>query len=287
MDTKNFNKYVPSILSGLAVVGTAAIAYLSKRNSDTYYKMWSEKFSEKVDTTEQINNDDLEISKKEKVMIFVKSYWPTITATILTDACIIASNRISAAQITALTGSLALAGARFDEYRKQVLEEIGEIKEAEIRAKTADAMMRRNLDAIGLDDDGEQIFWWYEPFTKTFFEATKETVLSAMYDVNQRIIDTRFNTWSEHDYCGIVTMDRFFDDVGHPELKNEATETCGWALDQLNCDWDTYWVDFMYRWVEPGDDPSKPVGYFGIDAGAWPEKDIFERLEEMETLGII
>lgn len=126
-------------LSCLAVIGVGATAFLSAKNSRVYYRVlslecadkWEELPEEEFKEKENKPFDSI-LTKKEKAVIFGKSFWPTILSGTLTAGCIIGAQMLDIREILGLSAGLAAVTYKYDDMRRYLQERFPEqYKEAQ------------------------------------------------------------------------------------------------------------------------------------------------------------
>ena len=165
------------------------------------------------------------LSKWETVKVAGPSYIPTVITGAATIACIFGSNIISKHQQATLMSAYALLDNSYKEYKKKVDELYGEEAGEQVRAEIAKD--KYTGDGV-LEDDSKELF--YDFYSGTFFESTKESVMQAEYELNKKIVVN-----------GCASLNEFYELLGI-ELKPEY-ELVGWSCAQI---YEMYW----HSWVE-------------------------------------
>ena len=113
-------------------------------------------------------------TKKQIVLMCWKAY---VSAVILgggTIACILGSNALNKKQIAGLTAAYMALGKTYQEYRRQVAEQIGVEEEKDIYKDTQDVL--ETPAPAGTD---EEKLLCYEPISKRYFHATETELMDA------------------------------------------------------------------------------------------------------------
>lgn len=166
-----------------------------------------------------------ELTKWEIVKVAGPTYIPSAIMGAATIACIFGSNIISKHQQAALMSAYALLDNSYKEYKKKVDELYGEEAGKQVRAEIAKDQYTG--DAILLDDDTEL---FYDFYSGSYFESTKEAVLKAEYETNRALYVN-----------GAVSLNEFYEFLGldpKPEY-----EELGWSCGQIE---EMYW----HNWIE-------------------------------------
>jgi hypothetical protein len=120
-------------LSILAVVGVGATAFLSAKNSRNYYHVLSLTATDKWDALPDEEYEEREdepwdaiLTKKDKAIIFGKTFWPTLVAGSLTAACIVGAQVIDIREILGLSAGLAAVTCKYNDINKFLQEKYPE-----------------------------------------------------------------------------------------------------------------------------------------------------------------
>lgn len=205
----------PAILTGVAVAGTVATAFLTGKATikATELVREQEKFYEKSLVEE--------VGAREVVRLTWKLYIPPVTTGLLTVTCIIGANRIGTRRAAAVAAAYTLSEKAFSEYRDKVVEKLGEKKEQQVRDEIAQDRVTRNpanssqLVVI----DGRSVLC-YEAFTGRFFISDMETLRKAENDTNHQV---------NNDYYASLTD--FYERIGLD--KTSLSDEVGWNCNKL------------------------------------------------------
>lgn len=166
-----------------------------------------------------------DLTKWETVKMVAPTYIPTVLMGTATIACIFGANVISKHQQAALMSAYALLDSQYKDYRNKVDELYGE----EAGQKVREEIAKDKYTGDGtLSDDGKELF--YDFYSGTYFESTKEAVLWAEYETNRAMVVN-----------GAVCLNEFYDLLGlepRPEY-----EEMGWSCGQIE---EMYW----HPWIE-------------------------------------
>ena len=122
------------------------------------------------------------------------------------------------------------------EYKRKAKEIYGEDGEKDIRVKIAkDDFEDGDIDEY---DDGKQLF--YDEYSRRYFRATNETVLSAEYAINKMLSEDCYVALNElYDLFGLEPVD--------------YGEYIGWSSAQMFEMYWSSWINFWHEKVEMED----------------------------------
>lgn len=180
-----------SILTGLGVASLATTAYLTARASFKASELL-------LDAKER--NDLREISlpmtKRDKFALVWQLYLPASGVGILGAACIISANRVGSKRTAAMAAAYTMSQEAFSDYRDQVVEKIGERKEAQVREAVSAENVRKNApDGTIVIAQGKVLF--RDSVSGRYFESEIETVRRAENDFNQMLLHDSYGSLSE------------------------------------------------------------------------------------------
>lgn len=197
-----------SILSGVAVAGVITTAVLASRAAL--------KVKER-----QEDHVLMKWTPKAYVQEFWKEYIPAVASGAGTIACIVYSNQIGLRRNAALIGAYTIAETAFQNYKDQVVAELGEIKERGIRDKVAIKEMEENppKDTQVIITGGDDQLC-YDTFTGRYFRCDIETIRRAVNETNQ---DVLLNMHSPHnDFYGRIGL-----------APTTVGDELGWTIDNF------------------------------------------------------
>ena len=123
---KAASKHSPEILTGLGIAGMITTTVLAVKATPKALELIEEKKREE-------RKDEL--TPVEVVQTTWKCYVPAVTTGIVSAACLIGSNSVSARRSAALATAYKISETALSEYKDKVIEEIGEKKEKTVREK--------------------------------------------------------------------------------------------------------------------------------------------------------
>lgn len=191
----------PAILSGIACVGVLGTMILGVHAGKKIAKKEEE-------VQKQIEDKEAKgevVTKKESRIMYVKSQFPEIIPVIvvgtLSITCTIASYKISAKRIAALSTAYALLSKTHEEYKKAAQKLLGE-KEKEIERERMKAQMEKNPPPDELKEEtlkkvGEggrttnEIYQtvpvWWDELSNQYFKATEAEIREAFANVRTKL----------------------------------------------------------------------------------------------------
>lgn len=206
-------KNAGTILSVMGSIGVVATAITAARAAPKAIKLLDDAREEKGS----------KLSKMEIAQIGFKTYLPVGLVSAATITCIMSANVLSRNKQANITSAYALLDQSYKDYRRKVIEMYGEETDHKIieaiavdRAKEvriSASYMCDNVD-LSLDDSSGKPALWYEEYSKRFFEATIEQILSAEYHLNRNYILRGCATINEmYDFFGLDPVE-WGDDLG-------------------------------------------------------------------------
>lgn len=180
-----------------------------------------------------------ELTTVEKAKTAIPIYIPSIITGAATIMCILGSNVLNQHSQASITSAYALTNQAYQDYRQKVREMYGEETDHKIiEAIAVDKAEHMHITASYLsgdcdtsleDNNGNQVLW-YDKYSKRFFEASLEQVLTAEYHVNRNYILRGYNVLNElYDFLGLEPTD--------------FGSEMGWAP----TDEGEYWIEFNHR----------------------------------------
>lgn len=210
--SKFTSKHAPEILTGLGIVGMATTTVLAVKATPKALRILEEKKKTEPD-----------ISKIEIVKSCWKCYAPAAISGIVSTACLIGANSVSARRYVALTTAYKLSETALSEYRDKVVETIGEKREQNIRDKVAADVVKKtpvgNSEIIMTGNGDSQCF---DPMSSRYFTSSIEKIHKAANEINRRLL---------HDICGSASLNDFYDELDIPHT--EVGDILGWNTDNL------------------------------------------------------
>lgn len=205
------NENLPTILTGVGVVGTGATAYLTGRASFKAARL--------LDHNEIMHYQQthgLEPSNKDKVKLVWKFYVPPALSMSGTMAAIIMANRLSSRKIAALVLASGITERAFSEYKEKVYEKLGKNQQEKVHEEIArDHLLRNPKDTSQVFITGTGDVLCYDMLTGRYFLSSAEKIRKAENRVNKELNNFMY-----------ASLTLFYDEVGLPPTT--YTDTVGW-----------------------------------------------------------
>ena len=276
--TKFVDDNLPTILSGLALVGLGASVVQATKDAPKAQEEIEKAKSSKIDEIELAadndehaldiyRNDQGELELKnvkltlwEKFKVLAPVYWKTVTLTVLTGACIVTSNLVSKKRYLGLAALVATRTKELDEYKAKAQELFGEKKTEQIEKEIAkDKIMDcpKDIDNVPAND-GKEIMY----FCGEYWRATREEVRAVFNKWNQECLAncSYVSTGDDHAViidkdCCELALETLLDDYLAPTFGIAFHDT--WAYRFMT------W-DIINGLVEPRFDPGQTaLGHLG------------------------
>jgi hypothetical protein len=204
----------PTLLTGASVIGVLATAYLSGKaalKADKIIRMAD--YNRHPGGPAEFPKD----RRKRHAKLVWKCYIPPAVAVVLTSTCVIGTTRIGHNRAIAAQAAFALTERAYSEYKEKVIEEIGEKKEAAIRAKLAEDKVHANPPML-ISGPGNVLCC--ELYTGRYFTSDMESLRKAVNKLNEQLL--------QQDTC---SMDELYYLLGLQPTQFSAD--VGWVSDKL------------------------------------------------------
>lgn len=173
----NIKKHLPAILTGLGVVGSAAVGVSAGIAQH------------KVEEALYKPENGIEPTKSDYVKAYAKNYLPTAIIFALTSGCIIGGQKMSQKQYKQLLSAYAGLGAGFAGYRGAVIDKYGEEADEELCEIASKAIMTDpSFVDLSQSDVPDEKLLYYEPISKTYFRAYERDLILAEYHLNRNFL---------------------------------------------------------------------------------------------------
>lgn len=261
-----------TILSIISFVGVAVTAVLAAKGGKEAQKIEDEMEQHALDY----------VDKKDIRKATWKCYIPALVSGIVTIGCGAYAKRLDTKEIVKLTGALGVASTQLDKvlrdfgaYRDATTEMVGAEKEAEIRAKAAEGLVKDSLS--GMEEKKYTYCIKWIDGKPMFFEATPSQVLKGMYELNRKLNDP-------NDLDPVVSD--FFYTIGCPEMVNKDTDAACWDLDECY-EMDTWWIHFDIIPYGRQDFTYQTAEYYEITISMYPNGFSYNELVNAERAGTL
>lgn len=214
---KTLIKHSPEILHGLAIAGAITGAVLMVPSTVKALDLIEEEKRTQA-AEENIDKDEVELTKKEIIKTAWKCYIPSALLLATSTACIIMGDKTTAKRTTALATAYKLSEVALQDYKDAVVETIGEEKARVVKEKAAQKKVDRvKNEEVYILGDGK--VWFFEPISYRYFQSEVADVKNAIATLNYRMTSGMEET---------ITLKEFYDEIG---LKYSIdTPDIGWGL---------------------------------------------------------
>src|SRR3982750_1335945 len=208
----------PAIMTGVAVAGTMATAYLTGRAT---VKAMEVIRAEEEEARESTGDDGYQLNGRRIAELCWQFYIPAAGTAVATIALIIAANRVGARRAAALAAAYAISEKAFDEYREKVVERLGARKEQEARDEIAQARITASPPSESLIwDETTNSVLCCDLFTGRYFMGDMESLRRAENQINYQVNNNYYASLSD-----------FYDQVGLE--RTSMSDDFGWNADKL------------------------------------------------------
>lgn len=201
----------PAILTGVAVIGSLATAYLTGKATFRASKQIDEEWDRIISETP----DPWVFDNKDKVKLVWKEYIPPAIALTTTVASIVCANRVSTKRAAAMAAAYSLLEGRSTEYRDKVAEKFGVNKERQTQDELAQDQVSNHPPTnsqMVIMGNGKVLC--YDRPSDRYFQSDMETIRGLQNDINAEVNEVGFaNLDSLYTGLGIEPTD-FGDELG-------------------------------------------------------------------------
>lgn len=211
---KAVSKHSPEILTGLGIAGMVTATVLAVKATPKAIQLIEEKKSEE-------GKDELK--PIEVVQATWKCYIPAATTAVVSAACLIGSNSVSARRSAALATAYKISENAISEYKEKVIEEIGDKKEKKVREKVEAANVEKqpvSSSEVHVTSKGKTLC--FDGWSGRYFESSVEEIRRAENNINNQML---------HDITGYASLNEFYDEIGLPHT--EVGDMIGWKATYL------------------------------------------------------
>lgn len=211
---KAVSKRSPEILMGFGIAGMVTTTVLAVRATPKALELIEEK--KKQEGTD-------ELTPVEVVKTTWKCYAPAAATGVVSVACLIGSNSVSARRSAALATAYKLSENAIAEYQEKVIEEIGEKKEKRVREKVEATKVEKQpvtTSEVHVTGSGQTLC--FDGWSGRYFESSVEEIRRAENTLNNQML---------HDITGYASLNEFYDEIGLPHT--EVGDMIGWRASYL------------------------------------------------------
>lgn len=202
---RKFVKKNSSLLLAMgAGIGVLSTAYLSARAG--------------YQTAHRLESEDPWMSNRERAKLVWRLYIPAAASAAATIVCITGVKHVDARKTLAAQTALAVSQRAYEGYREQVVEALGERKDQEFLAKSAERRVNQNSPSTIIAGSGKVLCC--ELYTGRYFESDMDTLNRALNELNAQLV--------RHDQA---TLDDFYYLI-HLDPTSNSGET-GWTSSRL------------------------------------------------------
>jgi xanthosine utilization system XapX-like protein len=207
----------PTLLSGVAVTGTLAVAYLTGKATFKASELLEEEAARVADFEPAVRPS---FNNKDKVKLTWTCYIPPALAVVGTVGCIVGANHINAKRMAALAAAYKISERQWNQYKDKVKEIIGDKQEGEIRTSIAQDLVDGNaipdniINALG----GETLC--FDKWTGRYFRSDMQTIRAAENDIVKGMYRGKGD---------VATLADFYNNIGLPAPR--CADEVGWNSD--------------------------------------------------------
>lgn len=201
------NKNQSTILTAIGVAGLVSTAVLTGQATV--------KAVRKCDAVQE------ELSLKERFLLTWRLYIPPVAMGVVSAACIIGAHSSDMKKNAALAGLYTLTEETLQDYRKKVVDRIGEKKEEEVYGEAIQERLDRhpvNENQIIFTGKGETLC--YDSYSGRYFKSDIETLRQIQNDLNHDLLG---QMW--------VPLNDLYFVIGLEPIS--MGEEIGWTTDEL------------------------------------------------------
>lgn len=208
----------PAILTGVAVAGTVATAYLTGRATVKAVEVIR---AEEEEARESTGDEFYECNSRRIFDLTWRFYVPAAGSLVATIFLVVAANRVGARRAAGIVAAYALSERAYEEYREKVVEKFGDRKEQGLRDEIAQNKVTRNPPPDDLIwDESVNSVLCCDLFTGRYFISDMETIRRAENAVNYMVNNNYYASLSD-----------FYDQIGLP--RTSMSDDFGWNADKL------------------------------------------------------
>ncbi len=210
------SKNAPGILLGLGITGWAGTVILAVKATPKAVALIEDKERELFNQY----HEDTRLTPVEVVKTCWKCYAPAAITAVVSTACLIGSNSVSARRNAALTAAYKLSQTALEEYKDAVVETIGEKKERAVRDKMAEnALRNEHIDEEDVIITGRGNTRCYDAVFGRCFRSSREAIERGINAVNRAIVSGDM----------YASLNDFYDEIGLEHV--DIGDLLGWNLD--------------------------------------------------------
>ena len=207
-------KHIPDILTGAGIAGILVTTALAVRATPKALSLIEEK-------KKALNADKL--TPVETVKTVWTCYIPSTVAGLTSAVCVIGANSVHTRRNTALAAAYSLSETVFKEYRRKVVETVGEKKEQAVRDAVAKEQVERNhVDIHNAVSAGRGRTLFFDALSKQPFLSDIETLRKAQNNLNFKMREEWY-----------ISLNDVYQEIGlRPYPYGTVGDELGWNIDR-------------------------------------------------------
>lgn len=220
-----FDKHSPEILIGLGIASAITSTVLAVKATPKALllikkeeKIKARKYNAKYDELD-IAAESLILSKPEMIKVTWKCYIPAAISGVASVAFLLGSNSVHVKRNAAIATAYKLSETALTDYKKEVIETIGEEKAKLIQDKVAQKHVDEHpvsSNQVIIAGSGKQLC--YDGISGRYFESDIQTIRAAVNTINETMV-----------YEMYASLGDFYNEIGLPPTT--LSDELGWNLD--------------------------------------------------------
>lgn len=225
---RGISKHSPEILTGLGIAGMVTTVVLSVKATPKAMQLIEDE-KKRIAEEESCEVEEVEkLTPVNTIKVAWKPYIPAVVTGVASVICLVGANSVHARRNAALFSAYKLSETALLEYKEKVEAVVPEKKVKEIKQKIAEDRVKKAAEddsKVTVIVTGEGDTWFFDPWSNTEFQSSKNKLDSAANVLNRRMRDELF-----------VSLSDFYDEIG---LERTATsDSLGWSIDKAYIDVD-------------------------------------------------
>lgn len=220
-----FDKHSPEILIGLGIASAITSTVLAVKATPKALQLIKEeekikarKYNAEHDELD-IAAESLSLSKPEMIKVTWKCYIPAAISGAASVAFLLGSNSVHAKRNAAIATAYKLSETALTDYKKEVIETIGEEKAKLIQDKVAQKHVDEHPvsnNQVIIAGSGKQLC--FDSISGRYFESDIQTLRAAVNTINETMV-----------YEMYASLGDFYNEIGLPPTT--LSDELGWNLD--------------------------------------------------------
>lgn len=224
-------KYGGWILTGLGCVGFIGTTVLVANESPKVEEAYAEARTQKAIELGVLKDEEAfskmlseglpELTIREKFDIAAPVYLPAFLVGMTTIGCMIGAQIFNAKQQAALVGAYALLADQFNQYRKEVREEVGEEREKELYILSRQKIKELQAKIKQLETENAPQLYAIATLPGVIFESRPEHIANVFHGMLFNLIN-----------CGAFSLEEMYKHIGIPKdvYNSEEADEYGWDM---------------------------------------------------------